>query len=374
MTASINGTTGITFNDASIQNTAATGFGFKNRMINGAMVIDQRNAGASISVSSSGYPVDRMKCWADGGGVFTAQQSTTVPSTTTFTNSSVLTVTTPDSSLAANDFYGITQYIEGYNVADFGFGTAVASPITLSFWVQSSVTGTYSVAFGNSDGATRSYIATYTITAANTWENKTITIPGDTTGTWLKTTATGLRVWFALGMGSTYITASPNAWIASAAIQSSSSVNWISTTGATFYITGVQLEKGSTATSFDYRPYGTELMLCQRYFANLLAAGTDYNIGVTRDSTTATQFVLYAPVTMRATPTLGVPSGYGRIVAYDTSFGITVNAVTSMVLLFTADNRILNIFTGTASYGGQYVYSAYDTIGATTAMTLSSEL
>ncbi len=291
--------------DQGLLSSTAQYTGFKNRLINGAMTIAQYATSASTSTNS--FVLDRWKLQFSGGGVATVQQSSTVPSSTTFASSALLTVTTPDSSLAAGDYYGIVQYIEGYNVADLGFGTSAATSVTLSFWVRSSVTGTYSVAFSNQDGATRTYVATYTINSANTWEQKTITIAGDTTGTWNKTNSNGLRVWFALGMGSTYETSNPNAWEATAAIQSTSSVDWIATNGATFYITGVQLEKGSTATSFDYRPYGTELALCQRYFQNLSYASSQVISTGIAYSTTAAAAGIYFLQEMRATPSITLP-------------------------------------------------------------------
>ena len=116
-------------------------FGFKNRIINGGMVIDQRNAGAAISVNSAGFPVDRFYVAANVSGVISAQRSSTAPQG--FTNSTSLTVTTARASIAAGDVYGYRQIIEGYNTADLGWGTANAQSVTLSFWVRSSITGTY---------------------------------------------------------------------------------------------------------------------------------------------------------------------------------------------------------------------------------------
>jgi hypothetical protein len=257
--------TGVTFPDNSTQTTAATGFGFKNRIINGAMVIDQRNAGASVTVNSvaSNYTVDRWFGYGQvADGVFTVQRSTTAP--TGFTNSALFTVTTADSSIGASQVYAFGQKIEGFNVADFGWGTASAQTVTLSFQVRSSVTGTYSVTLFN--GAfNRGYTATFSVSAANTFETKTITILGDTSGTWLTDNGVGLTLWFSLGTGSTY-TGTAGAWNAGTTYGATGQVNLIGTNGATFYITGVQLEKGSTATSFDYRPYSTELQLAQRYY------------------------------------------------------------------------------------------------------------
>ena len=247
-------------------------FGLKNRIINGAMVIDQRNAGASVTISTSGvYALDRWKNRANGGGAFSVQQSSTAPAG--FNTAVVYTVTTVDSSIAAGDNYWIIQDIEGYNVADLGFGTANAQTITMSFWVRSSVTGTYSVFLSNGTTYDRGYVATYTINAANTWEQKSVTIAGDTTGTWGKTNGGGLSAGFNLGAGTTYQTTA-GSWGSAFVQATSGTTQWISNAGATFYITGVQLEKGSTATSFDYRPYGTELALCQRYYEKTHDTGT----------------------------------------------------------------------------------------------------
>jgi len=240
---------------------------FKNRIINGAMVIDQRNAGAAVTVNTFNlYSVDRWYLetgGATGGGIYTAQQSTDAP--TGFSNSLLCTVTTTDTSLAAGDLSEFEQRIEGFNVADLGWGTANAQTVTLSFWVKSSVTGPYSFGVQNS-GAARSYVATYNINSANTWEYKIITIPGDTTGTWLKTNGTGIQIRWCFSTGSNRIASAANTWESANRIAISSTSNpLMGTLGATFYITGVQLEKGSTATSFDYRSISTELGLCYRY-------------------------------------------------------------------------------------------------------------
>jgi hypothetical protein len=284
-------------------------FGFKNRIINGAMMIDQRNAGATVNASTA-YPVDRFYQIMVGSGVLTSQRSTTAPAG--FTNSLLATVTTVASSIASGDYYGIGHRIEGFNCADLAWGTASAQSVSLSFWVRSSVTGTYSVALYNGDG-TRSYIATYTINSANTFEYKTITVSGDTTGTWVTNNGVGMVIFFDLGSGSgSYGTA--GAWAVGNKLRTSGSVNLISTNGATFYITGVQLEPGPLATSFDYRPYGTELALCQRY-----TYVSQQLVQAVANPTAPQQF----PVTMRATPTFsGGGSGFAISFVYPTSFGV----------------------------------------------------
>ncbi len=238
-------------------------FGFKNRIINPGMVIDQRNAGASITVAAGGggYGVDRFYCENFQSGTMTVQQSSTAPAG--FINSLVHTVTVTDTP-ASGDYLFESTSIEGLNMADLGWGTANAQTVTLSFWVRSSVTGTYGIGLRNSAG-NRSYVATYTVSAADTWEQKTVTIAGDTSGTWLTTNGLGVRIFWDLGSGSNF-NGTANTWNAGSYWRTSGCVNWISNSGATFYITGVQLEKGTAATSFDFRSYGQELSLCERYY------------------------------------------------------------------------------------------------------------
>jgi hypothetical protein len=192
-----------------------------------------------------------------------------------------------------------TQIIEGNNVADFGLGAAGASSFTFSFWVRSSVSGLYSGCVNSGDN-TRGYGFTFTINATNTWEQKSVTITGDTSGgttAWPTGNTQGMFCRIDLGSGSNYQLASTGSWlVASNKAGVGGTVGWAQTAGATFDLTGVQLEKGSTATSFDYRPYGTELALCQRYYQT--ASGGNYL--VESSATFQTKFHI-AP--MRATPT-----------------------------------------------------------------------
>ena len=263
---------------AGLLSTNAQYTGFKNRIINGAMVIDQRNAGASVTPTASAYTLDRWEAGLSVTSKFSVQRSTTAPSG--FINS-LLVTSTSAYTVGAGEIFVLTQFIEGYNVADMGFGTANASTFTLSFWVRSSLTGTFGGSLQNS-GRTRSYPFTYTISSANTWEQKSITVTGDTTGTWLTDNGRGLNVIFSLGAGSTF-SGTANAWATANYYSATSATSVVATNGATFYITGVQLEKGSTSTSFDYRPFGTELQLCQRYFETSFPIGTApaQNIGIT---------------------------------------------------------------------------------------------
>ncbi len=292
--------------------TSAGVTGFKNRIINGAMVIDQRNAGASVTPTTGVYTLDRWLAAAfSASSKFSVQQNAgSVTPPAGFTN--YLGVTSLSAySVSASDFLCLIQSIEGYNIADLGFGTANAKTVTLSFWVRSSgltYPATFGGALANQDGS-RSYPFSYTISSANTWEYKTITITGDTTGTWLTTNGLGLALRIGLGVGSTYL-GTAGAWAAGANYFSATgATSVVGTNGATFYITGVQLEVGSTATSFDYRPYGTELALCQRYYQVVGGNTGDLNSITGRYYATSGIYVANQyqfPVQMRANATMTV--------------------------------------------------------------------
>jgi len=254
-------------------------YGFKNRILNGQMVIDQRNAGASVTPTTTGswFAVDRFQTWVSQNSKLTMQQnagSVTPPvgfkNYLGFTSSSAY-------SVASGDYFYFEQRIEGFNVADLGWGTASAKTVTLSFQVYSSLTGTFGGSILNSAN-NRSYPFTYTVSSANTWTPVSITIAGDTTGTWLTTNGTGIDICWGLGAGSTF-SGTAGSWASAQYITATGAVSVVGTNGATFYLTGVQLEKGSTATSFDYRPYSAELAMCQRYFES--TAFPDATFGIT---------------------------------------------------------------------------------------------
>ena len=259
--------------------------GFKNRIINGGMVIDQRNAGASVTPVAGQYTLDRFNLIASQSSKFTVQQNAgAITPPVGFSNYLGCTSLSAYSVLVG-DFFGISQKIEGFNVADLGWGTANAQTVTLSFWVRSSLTGTFGGGLRNAS-STRGYPFTYSIPVANTWTTISVTIAGDTTGTWLTNNDIGISVTFGLGVGSTY-SGTAGSWSGANYVSATGAVSVVGTSGATFYITGVQLEKGSVATSFDYRPYGTELSLCQRYYEVLINTastapfiGTYYNATV----------------------------------------------------------------------------------------------
>ena len=275
---------------------------FKNRLINGAQVISQRNAGAVVTASTATYTfiTDGFIIYSSGASKLSGQRSTAAPSG--FTNSLAIT-SLAATSPGAGEEYQFYAPIEGYNTADLGWGTASAKDVTLSFWVRSSLTGTFSGCLYNPGGTpTVSYIFTYTISSANTWEYKTITIPGNTTATWGSTNGNGISVVWDLGSGSG-LNGTAGAWASGFDSRTSGSVTLVGTNGATFNITGVQLEVGTVATSFDYRSYGTELALCQRYC--YVCSGADsYYARKPIFGTGANTAVWYAqhPVPMRATP------------------------------------------------------------------------
>ena len=266
--------------------------GFKNRIINGAMTIDQRNAGAAVTALDS-YAVDRWQYEGSQTSKFTLQQNAgSVTPPVGFTNYYGATSSSAY-SVGASDFFFISQRIEGFNVADLGWGTANAATVTLSFWVRSSLTGTFGGALSN-EAANRSYPFSYSISSANTWEQKSITITGDTSGTWITNNGLGIRIRLSLGAGST-LSGTAGAWAASNFISATGATSVVGTNGATFYITGVQLEKGSTATPFEFRSIGTELGLCQRYLYVLPGGShtSGYNISTTQ---------AYIPVVFPVTP------------------------------------------------------------------------
>jgi hypothetical protein len=337
------------------------------------MLIDQRNAGASVSISSGTYTLDRYQLGCTGGGVYTCQQSSTVPSG--FSKSMALTVTTADSSIAATDYYVIQQAIEGLNIYDLGWGSSGASTVTLSFWVRSSISGTYAGSLVDS-AATTSYVFTYTINSANTWEQKIITISGPTTGTWNTNNTAGIYLILDLGSGSNRNgTASTWQTGASYYTRTSGSTNWIATNGATFYLTGVQLEVGSVATPFERRLYGQELALCQRYYWRMTrtsSSTSDVTGAFCMGQAWTNTFQVYIPwpVQMRVGPTADF-SAAGTFQFH--IGGVTNTAVSGLTLTQSlVDGGRIQCswsYTGTQGFAGQL--AAYN---ATAYLGFSAEL
>jgi hypothetical protein len=248
---------------------------FKNRIINGDMRIDQRNAGASVATTTAAvgtFTIDRWGYLVSVASKFTVQQnagSVTLPAG--FINYLGAT-SSAATSLAAGDYYLLYQPIEGLNMADLGWGTVNAKTITISFQVYSSLTGTFGGALRNS-AANRSYPFSYSISTANTWTSISVTIAGDTSGTWLTTNGVGVYIDWSLGTGTTY-SGTAGAWAATNYLSATGATSVVGTSGATFYITGVQLEVGSSATGFEYNDYGRQLIQCQRYYEKSYNQGT----------------------------------------------------------------------------------------------------
>ena len=333
--------------------TTAIDYGFRNRIINGAMVIDQRNAGASITPTASGtFTVDRWVCGLTQASKYSAQQSATAP--TGFGFSLAITSTSAYSVLTGDAFL-LQHKIEGFNTADLAWGTASAQTITVSFWVRSSLTGTFGGSIQNS-AQSRTYPFTYTISSANTFEYKTVTIAGDTSGTWVgATNGIGLVLNLGLGCGATF-SGTAGSWAAGNYFSSTGATSVVGTNGATFYITGVQLEKGSTATSFDYRPYGTELALCQRYFIKTNPDNASRCGGMWGSmlSTTSGHPTGSLPVAMRTAPTVvrgGTNDTFWVSGISATSAGTFSNFSSTTI---TIDSEVTGMSTSAIGYPVQY--------------------
>jgi hypothetical protein len=317
---SIGNTTDPAVNNLSVTGTinSANTFGFKNRIINGDMRFDQRNGGASVTPNGGAVTLDRWQSLASPPSKYSVQQNAgSVTPPVGFVN--YLGVTSLSAYTAAsNDLLFQVQVIEGYNFESFSWGSANAQTVTLSFWVRSSLTGTFSGSLQNS-AENRSYAFTYSIPSANTWTKISVTIPGDTTGTWVTGNGFGCRVNFNLGSGSNRL-GTAGAWGATNLKGSTGSRSVVGTNGATWYVTGVQLEQGTQATSFDYRPIGTEFLLCQRYFQIMdlrRATGVTY----TPNGDTRANFIY--PVPPRSTPTL-TQSGTMNVISFGSN-GSVIN-------------------------------------------------
>jgi hypothetical protein len=310
----------------------------KNRIINGAMVIDQRNAGAAVTANGA-YPVDRFFMVNSTDGAFSAQQDSSAP--VGFVNSLKVTTTTADASLTTSQQLALQQRIEGYNVSDLGFGTANAKTVTLSFWVRSSLTGTFGGSLRNA-AADRSYPFTYSISVADTWEQKSVTIAGDTSGTWLTTNGIGMAVNFGLGVGPDR-SGTAGAWAGATYTSATGATSVVGTNGATWYVTGVQLEVGTQATSFEYRQYQQELALCQRYCYVVSQAVSNSRIfGFNYNSSSAVTRANF-PVQTRVAPT-----------------GVTVSSAASTFTIFQ---------NGTTATPSVIAFDAGDVYGANLAIT-----
>jgi len=309
---------------------------YRNLIINGDMRIDQRNAGASITPTNAQYHIDRWRAYLSQASKYTVQQSTTAPSDF---NYSLLATSSSAYTVGASDYFLLAQPIEGLNVAHLNWGTANAKTVTLSFWVRSSLTGTFGGAVGNAAG-NRSYPYSYTISAANTWEKKTITITGDTTGTWVTTNASSMVIYWSLGSGSSS-SGTAGSWSANYYDSVTGATSVVGTSGATFYITGVQLEVGEGASDFEHLPYDVQLARCQRYYWKPTASNSIFGSGYVVSSTRADMFT-NLPVSMRASPSI-----------VNTAVSIRINYAAVSVLATT-----INLLNSTTTGFGAYITGA----------------
>jgi len=253
---------------------------FKNLIINGDMSIDQRNSGSSITPTNGQYGVDRWQNAVNVSSKYSIQQVSDAPTGFVYSNK----VTSLSAySIGAGELAGLRQYVEGYNITKLDWGTSDAQTVTLSFWVKSSLTGDFGVTVGNDNG--RTYGALYNISSADTWEKKSVTIEGDTSGTWLTTNGKGISLVFALSTGSAFL-ATADSWNASTSYGVTGQTQILATNSATWQVTGVQLEADTSASDFEFLPYDVNLMRCQRYYEKsysyATAPGTNTYVGATR--------------------------------------------------------------------------------------------
>jgi hypothetical protein len=363
MSVTLNGSTGVTFNDGSSQTSAASPLGLKNRLINGAMLIDQRNAGASVAnIGGLSYSLDR---WFLSGSVatkFTVQQVSGNANIAQGYQQSLKVTSSSAYTVGAAERFQVGQRIEGFNISDLAWGTANAKTITLSFWVYSSLTGTFGGSLQNDD-STRSYPFTYTISVANTWEQKSITIAGDTSGTWATTNATGISVNFGLGTGATK-SGTAGAWATADYNNATGATSVVGTNGATWYLTGVQLEVGSTATPFERRLYNQELANCQRYYWHTYGIGVTPGtstidgarlVNLSSTSTGSAVFTWTLPVAMRTAPTITAYSVSGTSGSNSTNGSYSTTGSTNRTILGTsASSSSFTINGASASLDGYY--------------------
>ena len=328
----------------------------KNRIINGAMVISQAAGGASVAGANGTYAVDRWQGQTNIASKFTMQQNAgSVTPPTGFINYLGLTSSSAY-TVGAGEWFGVLQGIEGLNIGDLGWGTASAKTVTLSFQVYSSLTGTFGGALFNNAG-NRSYPFSYSIPTANTWTTISVTIAGDTSGTWLTTNSCGIYVNFSIGSGSTY-SGTAGSWSGNFYRSATGAVSVVGTSGATFYITGVQLEVGSSATGFEYVNYQTSLANCQRYYeliTDSVAQNAIFCDAYTNGANVPVLTLTYK-VTKRAAPTAAV---IGSFSTSNTSGSINLQAGVQSIVAYYSPT----------SAGRVYWYNA-----ANSGLSLSAEL
>jgi hypothetical protein len=349
------------------------GVGNRNLVINGAMNVDQRNSGVANTITvgiSVLYAPDRWFAQnVNGSSTYTVERSSVSPPPG-FSNS-LLVTTTSAAAVSATDSKHISQYIEGLNTIPLAFGTSSAKSFTISFWVKSSLTGSFGVGFANGAG-NRSYVSQYSINSANTWEYKSITVPGDTSGTWTTDNTAGLRVGFNLGSGSNF-NGTLNTWgTAGAGRGAFSGVTApLTVSGATWQISGVQIEIGKTATPFEYRSYTQELALCQRYY-QLIGKTSSTNDVFASGFVDGTSFYGggFLKQTMRTAPAVSYTGNIGDLNYTHPSASFTVNSIASYQS--NPDSYVIRLTSATSGTTGYGAYAR--SVTSSTAITFSAEL
>ena len=347
--------------------------GFKNRIINGDMRIDQRNAGAAITPSAVvSHGVDRFNYVGTQTSKLTLQRVSDAPSG--FKYSTKLSVAA-SASATAGDQFRYTQNIEGFNCSDLNWGSASAQDVAVSFYAKASVAGTYSVALWNDTFNNYSYVSAVSLTS--TWNKYTIIVPGATAGSWNTENTGGISLIFDLGGGSNWTTSNLNTWQAGGAgpgyFKAAGSVSLISNAGATLNITGVQLEKGSTATAFDYLDFGRSLIQCQRYClvdTNTSQAYRWFAQGFATSSTAAA-VCRQLPVIMRSEPSVTTTGASGFLL--DGAASATATSIAGAGYSSPSFVR-LAITVASGLVAGQGLALASDGAAALRSITYSAEL
>ena len=369
--ASVQGATGAGFDSADVLTLSAP-LTNRNIIINGAMAVNQRN-GVPAAGGAGTFPVDRFKINGSNDGAVTATQSTDVPTNKGFTNSIKFDVTTADASIGATQFYHFYQGIEGNNIAKLKWGTAQAKTVTASFWVKSNKTGTHNFGLFNQPND-RFFNSDYTISSANTWEHKTITIPGDTTGTWSTTTAASLYISWYLLLGSTYNDGTSDGAWATADYGTGNQVNVLDNTSNEFYITGVQLEEGSTATEFEHEDFGTTMLKCKRYYQRYTRQANYAGLGLaTPWDTTNGNIPFWLEVEPVSNPTVE----YNNLNQFD-YFGVTGTGSTGNPTALTnagwsGGNNLDIGFTGSGFVAARAMHVEFNATGSDAYIAFNSE-
>jgi len=344
-------------------------------IINGDMAIAQRGTSLS-SQSSSTRLLDRFANDIGGGGAITISQDTDTPNST-FPNSMKMVVATADSSIAAADAYRFTYSVEGKDIATVGLGNSDCQTMTLTFWVRSSVTGTYGIGFQNS-AETENYVDEYAISSANTWEKKVINIPVRTSGTWLTTNGVGLGIRWDLGSGTNY-NGTADTWQTTSGkvYRTSSCVNWIATASATFYVTGVQLEIGTfdanSIPAFQFEDVGTSLARCQRYCVVIGSGDASYqNIGIHGLGIGSTIVDTIQPLhpPMRTEPSM---SNSGNLQASNGSSGFAATAIAITTISNSRQSAGIRVTVGSGISAGSS-YRIEQANSSSSVVTLEAEL